>query len=151
MRPRPYALTILGTGVERRPSTDGAVDAEVLQRMCSSPFLLKTSKRCPMSYAPGTLDSAALKAKYAAQPEQALFELPAVTPDQLMHTADQGGFYHPKAPGLNRNYGVDCLSMDPRQTQPPFPIDCALKAALPAHVQLVAVSKTKPVELSKRH
>ena len=50
-----------------------------------------------LSYAPGTLDSAALKAKYGAQPEQALFELSAVTPEQLMHTADQGGFLPPKS------------------------------------------------------
>ena len=50
-----------------------------------------------LSYAPGTLDSAALKFKYGVQPEQALFELPAVTPEQLMHTADQGGFLPPKS------------------------------------------------------
>jgi uncharacterized protein (DUF1015 family) len=79
--------------------TDGAVDAEVLQTHVFKPlFGIEDARNdARLSYAPGTLDSAALKTKYGAQPEQALFELPAVTPEQLMHTADQGGFLPPKS------------------------------------------------------
>ena len=93
--------------------TAGAVDADLLQEhLFQRIFGISDARNDPrLKYAPGTLDSAGLKAEYAGQPGQALFELHSVTPEQLMHTADRGGFYHRKARGLNRNYGVDCLSM----------------------------------------
>jgi uncharacterized protein (DUF1015 family) len=77
----------------------GTVDAEVLQTHVFKPlFGIEDARNdARLSYAPDTLDPAALKAKYATPSDQVLFELPAVTPEQLMHTADRGGFLPPKS------------------------------------------------------
>ncbi len=79
--------------------TTGAVDAELLQEhVFKRLFSIEDARNDPrLNYAPGTLDSAVLKAEYAGSFEKALFELHAVTPEQLMKTADQGGFLPPKS------------------------------------------------------
>ena len=79
--------------------TAGAVDADLLQEhLFQRIFGISDARNDPrLKYAPGTLDSAGLKAEYAGQPGQTLFELHSVTPEQLMHTADRGGFLPPKS------------------------------------------------------
>jgi uncharacterized protein (DUF1015 family) len=75
------------------------VDAALLQsHVFERLFGIEDARNDPrLNYVPGTLDSAQLKAKYATQSEKVLFELHAVTPDQLMKTADQGGYLPPKS------------------------------------------------------
>lgn len=79
--------------------TAGAVDADLLQeRVFQRVFGISDARNDPrLKYAPGILDSAGLKAQYAGQSEQAVFELHSVMAEQLMSAADRGGFLPPKS------------------------------------------------------
>lgn len=75
------------------------VDAEVLQRLIFEPlFDVEDARSDPrLRYLPGTANSAELKARLNKYPDRAVFELHAVTPAQLMETADAHGFLPPKS------------------------------------------------------
>lgn len=75
------------------------VDAEVLQSLIfEGLFDVRDARNDPrLKYVPGTADSAELKARVNKHPDRAVFELHAVTPEQLMQTADANGFLPPKS------------------------------------------------------
>tara|TARA_B100000963_G_C22575025_1_gene647981 strand:- start:5 stop:1234 length:1230 start_codon:yes stop_codon:yes gene_type:complete len=77
----------------------GQVDAALLQEYVFKRLLgIEDPRNDPrLNYAPGFLDTAALKAKYTSQSGQVLFKLHAVTSRQLMDTADEGRFLPPKS------------------------------------------------------
>lgn len=75
------------------------VDAEVLQSLIfEGLFDVRDARNDPrLKYVPGSADSAELKARVNKHPDRAVFELHAVTPEQLMQTADANGFLPPKS------------------------------------------------------
>jgi uncharacterized protein (DUF1015 family) len=77
----------------------GEVDAELLQtHVFERVFRVVDARNDPrLKYVPGTVGSLELKARAAKHPDCALFELHAVTPEQLMATADANGFLPPKS------------------------------------------------------
>lgn len=77
----------------------GDVDAELLQtHIFERVFRVVDARNDPrLAYVPGTWSSSELKAHIDKHRNRALFELHAVTPEQLMATADAGGFLPPKS------------------------------------------------------
>lgn len=77
----------------------GEVDAELLQTHVFERLFGVVDARndLRLKYVPGTSTSAELKVRIGKHPDRALFELHAVTPEQLMATADANGFLPPKS------------------------------------------------------